>query len=144
MAPGVCWVPAKKYCRTNGGGVFSRRRLVPLQAGQQVWVQDPTSKRWTTFGTVVKVKGRNYIVKMPSGNSLWRNRRHLRPRTAGDETHMPAPPTAPPSHAEGDPKPKRQATFNPNVAIKEIEPDPTPPRRSTRKRRPSVRQQDQG
>ncbi|KAK8397505.1 hypothetical protein O3P69_004333 [Scylla paramamosain] len=54
--------------------------LVPLNLDTQVRLQDPTTKRWDTVGIVMGVgKSRDYLVKMPSGRVLWRNRRLLRP-----------------------------------------------------------------
>ena len=54
--------------------------LVPLNLDTQVRLQDPTTKRWDTVGIVMGVgQSRDYLVKMPSGRVLWRNRRLLRP-----------------------------------------------------------------
>ena len=51
-----------------------------LNLDTQVRLQDPTTKRWDTVGIVMGVgKSRDYLVKMPSGRVLWRNRRLLRP-----------------------------------------------------------------
>ena len=62
------------------------RNLVPIKVGQDVWVQDPSTKRWSTTGTVVQARGRNYTLKMPSGRLLWRNRHHIRVRVIPVDT----------------------------------------------------------
>lgn len=47
--------------------------------GTWVNVQDQKSGRWEKTGVVVAVgKNRDYLVKLPSGRVLWRNRRFLR------------------------------------------------------------------
>jgi len=55
--------------------------LTPLEIGTTVRVQDPKSKRWTETGTVQSMRdtGRSYIILMPNGNSLLRNRIFLKP-----------------------------------------------------------------
>ena len=51
------------------------KRLTPLQVQDEVRVQDPGSKKWTLCGTVVEARpNRSYLVKLPSGRTLWRNR----------------------------------------------------------------------
>jgi hypothetical protein len=109
---------------------LNRRNLATLNVGQNVWIQDLSDKRWKTFGQVVKAQGRNYIVKLPSGNTLWRNRRHLRPYIAGDETHM-GDHHVDPGAGNKVSQHKKSVSFS-----DETNADDTPgPRRSTRKRR---------
>ena len=52
--------------------------LPPLRLGDQVRIQDPTTKRWDKVATVMGVgKSRDYLVRTMSGRVLWRNRRFL-------------------------------------------------------------------
>ena len=57
------------------------RSLSQLQPNQRVVIQDPISKRWTTFGEILKVQDtkRSYLVQCDNGRILDRNRRLLRP-----------------------------------------------------------------
>ncbi|XP_045127763.1 uncharacterized protein LOC123514179 [Portunus trituberculatus] len=56
------------------------RPLPPLQQGDVVRIQDPTTQRWDKVGTIMGVgRSRDYLLKMPSGRVWWRNRRFLRP-----------------------------------------------------------------
>lgn len=53
--------------------------LGALKTGNYVDVQDPISCLWTRTGIVVAVgRRRDYLVKLPSGRIMWRNRRFLR------------------------------------------------------------------
>jgi hypothetical protein len=61
------------------------RQLRPLHAGDKCWIQDPSTKRWSSIGQVIQARQRNYTVKMPSGRILWRNRRHIRPYLGDEE-----------------------------------------------------------
>ena len=51
---------------------------IPIQ--EEVWLQDRETGRWNTTGVVIKASGRNYLLQLPNGRVLWRNRRHIRPR----------------------------------------------------------------
>ncbi|XP_045122909.1 uncharacterized protein LOC123511252 [Portunus trituberculatus] len=54
--------------------------LPPLKIGSLVRIQNATTKRWDTVGTVMGVgRSRDYQVRMPSCRVWWRNRRFLRP-----------------------------------------------------------------
>ena len=54
------------------------RNLPKLKVGDEVRIQDHASKKWSLTGTICKVcPNRSYMVKMPSGRLLWRNRRFL-------------------------------------------------------------------
>ena len=64
------------------------RPLRPLHPGDQCWIQDPSTKRWSSIGRVIQAQHRNYTVKMPSGRILWRNRRHIRPYSGDDVQHI--------------------------------------------------------
>lgn len=94
----------------------SARTHRPLRIGQRVLVQDPHSKAWNRTGTITAVGARrDYLVKLPSGRLLWRNRRYLRPQrafvwetalhahplpaaeNAGSRMPSPAPQMAPPA-----------------------------------------------
>ena len=97
-------------------------RLVRLEPGQRVAVQDKNSKKWSKFGTIINSpRKRNYNVQMDSGNVVWRNRRFLKPipgNTDPSQSVTPQP-TSTPAPAPQD---------SPN-------PDPAPRRTSTRTRR---------
>lgn len=96
--------------------------LPPLKIGCEVRLQDPTTRRWDRVGSVVGIgRHRDYLVKLPSGRTLWRNRRFVRPtpvpsdRLPGDRT----------SAATGASCDERTRSTQP----------PSQPRRSTRRRR---------
>lgn len=57
------------------------RTLPPLALGTQVWVQEPSTRKWDRRGVVTEVRPhRQYTVKLEgSGRLTVRNRRHLRP-----------------------------------------------------------------
>ncbi|XP_076036799.1 uncharacterized protein LOC143022463 [Oratosquilla oratoria] len=56
------------------------RPLPSLQRGDVVRIQDPTTKRWDKVGTIMDVgRSRDYLIRLPSGRTWWRNRRFLRP-----------------------------------------------------------------
>ena len=60
------------------------RALVPLVVGQRVWLQIQPGTTWKE-GVVSEIKGyRSYLVELSSGRRFWRNRRFLRPLTAGE------------------------------------------------------------
>ena len=53
--------------------------LQPFKVGFEVCVQDPLSKRWDKVGKVMNIgKYRDYLIKLPSGQFIWRNRKFLR------------------------------------------------------------------
>ena len=54
--------------------------LSPLKLGTNVRIQSHESKAWDKVGVIVGVgQRRDYLIKLPSGSVLWRNRRFLRP-----------------------------------------------------------------
>ena len=58
----------------------SSHRLPNLKCGMSVRIQHHLSKRWDRVGIIVSVGNyRNYLVKLPSGRTYWRNRKFLRP-----------------------------------------------------------------
>ncbi|XP_065190755.1 uncharacterized protein LOC135821686 [Sycon ciliatum] len=96
----------------------SAHPLPPLRIGCRVDLQDPRSKLWHTSGVIVAVgRNRDYLVKVPSGRTYWRNHRFLRPVTAA--VIPPAPTCTPPAS---------------NPAANVASPDPQPLRRSQRSR----------
>ncbi|CAB4064044.1 unnamed protein product [Lepeophtheirus salmonis] len=53
--------------------------LKPIRIGSKVWIQDPTSKIWDWTATVQgKKQDREYLLLLPSGRTLCRNRRFIR------------------------------------------------------------------
>ncbi|XP_045127700.1 uncharacterized protein K02A2.6-like [Portunus trituberculatus] len=72
------------------------RPLPPLQRGDVVRIQDPTTQRWDKVGTIMGVgRSRDYLLKMPSGLVWWRNRRFLRPAPPLNASSMMEDATAP-------------------------------------------------
>ena len=59
------------------------KQLQPLNIGQSVVIQDPTTKRWNRFGVVLKVlPHRKYQLRLDdTGNTTFRNRRFLKPKS---------------------------------------------------------------
>ena len=53
--------------------------LFPLKLGTDVRVQSHDTKRWDKVGVVVGVgRRRDYLIRLPSGAIMWRNRRFIR------------------------------------------------------------------
>ena len=75
--------------------------LPALRIGIRVDMQDPKTKLWRASGVVVAIgRNRDYLVKVPSGRTYWRNRRFLRPLSTPvvpPEPQRPAPPSKPSS-----------------------------------------------
>lgn len=74
------------------------KELTTLQIGNHVAIQNPTSKMWDIYGTIVALgPHRRYFVKTQSGRVLVRNRRFLRKRNpisvSGGSAQL--PPTTP-------------------------------------------------
>ena len=69
----------------------SATQLSTLVIGNEVRIQNIKFKLWDTFGIVVGVgRHRDYLIKLPNGKILWRNRRYLRKRletATGDESN---------------------------------------------------------
>ena len=85
----ACWQEAADACDARAARLLKRsvdrydhsaRTHRPLRIGQPVLLQDPTSLLWDRTGTVTGVGARrDYLIRLPSGRILWRNRRFLRP-----------------------------------------------------------------
>lgn len=84
---------AQKKMKTSQRYDASAKSLLPLKIGDLVRIQDPFSKRWNQVGSLVGVgRHRDYLVKLPSGRVLWRNRRYL--RTSSSETEWDTAPSS--------------------------------------------------
>ena len=95
----------------------SAQPLPVLRIGLCVDLQDPRSKLWSSSGiTVALGRNRDYLVKVPSGRTYWRNRRLLRPRITPVVT------------------PALDDTPRMPTAIAPAQPVPPSPRRSHRRR----------
>ena len=58
----------------------SARSLRSLRVSQQVLLQDPKTGLWDRTGTIAGLGNRrDYLIRLPSGRTYWRNRRYLRP-----------------------------------------------------------------
>ena len=91
---------------------LTARPLPPLQCGNKIVIQNHCTRKWDTYGTIVKVGShRDYLVKLPSGRVWRRNRRFLR---------------------------KRYPVAMPPPAVN-IHPERPPERRSMRNRHPPIR-----
>ncbi|MFO0089677.1 MAG: RNase H-like domain-containing protein, partial [bacterium] len=117
--------------------------LKPLPVGMAVRIQDPKTKRWDRFGTIIAVGShRDYQVKGESGRVYVRNRLFLRPRyDPVERADAPASPTESavvPPEAQTEPV-ARPATDGPSHRKKTITfaelPPPHVPRRSTRQKK---------
>ena len=68
--------------------------LCGIRVGVNVDVQDTRTGQWDRTGVIIGIGDhRDYLVKMPSGRVLWRNRHFLRP-------HRPLLPCSFPSHSD--------------------------------------------
>ena len=57
------------------------RDMEPLLAGMSVYIQNDVTKRWDRQGVIIEcLPYRRYLIKLPSGRTLERNRRFLRPK----------------------------------------------------------------
>ena len=121
--------------------------LSSLKIGQHVSVQSHTTGLWDNVGTIVAIgRRRTYLVKMPSGRVLWRNRRFLRSyRPLTPPIEQPgrfaaaSSPDPDPSHSAGmtsaavSPSRDQPSTRKSTVRFAD---DETLPRRSSRIRHP--------
>ncbi|CAB4046175.1 Hypothetical predicted protein, partial [Paramuricea clavata] len=57
------------------------KELKPLQVGQAVTIQNPTTRRWNEEGIITSVRkqGRSYIIETQNGWTTTRNRKFLKP-----------------------------------------------------------------
>ena len=114
------------------------RPLAPLKIGSHVSVQSRQTGLWDHSGVVVAIgTHRAYLIKLPSGRTLWRNRRFLRPyhpllptnkRNDARPATLPAATTARAASSAVAAPPKKQVRF--------ADTPPDVPRRSTRQTRP--------
>ena len=101
----ACWQRAADACDAKAAAQqqqtierydSSARNHRPLLIGQRVLVQDPRSGLWDRTGVVTGIgKRRDFLIRLPSGRILWRNRRYLRPQRS---LITEGAPTAPPRH----------------------------------------------
>ena len=58
----------------------SAKSLKALEIGTRVWIQNYKNSKWDAAGQIVgKGKFRDYLLKLPSGKIIWRNRKFIRP-----------------------------------------------------------------
>ena len=58
------------------------RQLPVLKVGTKVIIQNPRTRYWDRFATIVSITDkaeRSYQVQLRNGQLRWRNRRHIRP-----------------------------------------------------------------
>ena len=105
--------------------------LKPIAIGKEVYVQDDLSLRWDRTGTIVEYLGRrSYRIRLPSGRTLIRNRRFLRPMpvqkqptTDVVEKEESTPKRSDTEKEDKTPKPKPpEATTKPKAKAAEEEP----------------------
>ncbi len=72
---------------------FGTTKLRPLRPGQTVAVQNPVTRRWDRFGTILRaLPHRKYQLRLrDSGNLTLRNRRLLKPKNTSRVPSMPCP-----------------------------------------------------
>jgi hypothetical protein len=100
--------------------------LSVLKPGQEIYLQDPETKRWTKQGVVQRrLSERSYLVETGNGRTYRRNRRFLKPRIQ------------PPSAIPQPPLPPVKSALAPSPS------DPTPTSRPTRERKRTVRFEDE-
>lgn len=75
------------------------RSHASLSLGTAVYIQDPSTKRWSGTGTITEARdrGRSYYVRTPSGRVTLRNRRQLRPRPAASLSPAASSSASPPA-----------------------------------------------
>jgi hypothetical protein len=98
--------------KTNG-----KKEMELLQQGQKVFVQNPSSKRWTSTATIVKfgANNREYIIRNDdTGKEYRRNRRFLKPQRVTPVTPPRQPVPAP--------------ELRPLTEVKQVPSEPSVPR----------------
>ena len=114
----------------------SAKPLRPLRIGAYVSLQDPDTGLWDRTGQVVGIGShRSYLLKTPSGRTLWRNRRHVRP-FRGIVTTRPDSNPRRGEVASPAPDPVSRKTVRFSLGESELS-----PRRSVRRRQPPERLQ---
>ena len=69
---------AKTMPPVKSGYNCNAQNLPRITVGDQVRIQDNTSKKWTLGGRIVDVRPNgSYMVKLPSGRLIWRIRKYL-------------------------------------------------------------------
>ena len=90
---------ARRKTAEENTAVFNQhtREQERLEQGQQVWLQDPKTGRWTVAGEVVNERphGGSYVVETEAGRTTTRNRSHIRPKVGMEECAETAIPAAP-------------------------------------------------
>ena len=90
---------ARRKTAEENAAVFNQhtKELERLEQGQQVWLQDPKTGRWTVAGEVVNERphGGSYVVETEAGRTTTRNRSHIRPKVGTEECAEAAIPAAP-------------------------------------------------
>eukprot|EP00096_Caligus_rogercresseyi_P001544 TRINITY_DN1253_c0_g1_i2.p1 TRINITY_DN1253_c0_g1~~TRINITY_DN1253_c0_g1_i2.p1 ORF type:complete len:493 (+),score=53.56 TRINITY_DN1253_c0_g1_i2:652-2130(+) len=107
-----------KYAKNHYNSTSSLLKSIPI--GSKVWIQNPTTKLWDRTATVQgKKQEREYLLLLPSGRTLLRNRRFLRILKNGqDSNHDPHRKYNPEENGQSDAacKPQRpeRIRFAPN------------------------------
>ena len=124
--------------------------LSGLHLGSHVSIQDQSTGLWDRRGIIMGVgKSRDYLVKLPSGRILWRNRRYLRPlrplvptraqradqRPAAVCPAPPPPPPSPPAARDRTPGQSPMAVTNTSPQPVGRAPPTSPPRPAPRRSR---------
>jgi len=110
-------------------------KLPILQPGQEVFIQDPITKRWTKEGKILRQaqNNREYMIETKSGKVFRRNRRFLKPKPA-------EVPKIPSQSSQGQTKSilSTKPTSMPETPL-----EPTVMNRPARERRPVIRFEDE-
>ena len=72
---------SEQLIKSNRWYNSTARDMKPIAIGTTVRIQHPIERTWETSATIVDVgKYRDYLVKLPCGQTYWRNRKFLRVR----------------------------------------------------------------
>ena len=101
------------------------KQLPGLRIGAHVSIQDRTTGLWDKRATIIGIgQSRDYLVKLPSGRTLWRNRRFLRPFRPQISPFIPS---ARPPAPQTSPHPAISATAPESSDRLPVPPPPAPP-----------------
>ena len=114
--------------------------LRTLAVGTEVYIQDDLTLRWDRVGTIVeRQRWRSYLVRLPSGRTIVRNRRFLRPKPDGGTKEAEE---AENTTTESKETEEKATNTNPTRRRGQSKSQPMteqPPRRSTRKKKSPAR-----
>jgi len=140
-----CRLPQKPLAWMSALALSLQLDLQDIQVGSTVALQNPRTKLWDIYGTVVNISPhRRYSVKTYAGRVLVQNRRFLRFRSPastithdGGSPQLPTP-TQPAGRVQNPILPQNSSLQGASIQHSQTLP-PRAPRRSERTRRPPQR-----